>query len=71
MSVSLTLKNISRSYIKDNEKFFAVQNVNLEVKPGEFLTFLGPSGCGKTTTLRSYGGPNPFGRQRRHKNPCQ
>ena len=52
MSVSLTLKNISRSYIKDNEKFFAVQNVNLEVKPGEFLTFLGPSGCGKTTTLR-------------------
>ena len=56
MSVSLTLKNISRSYIKDNEKFFAVQNVNLEVKPGEFLTFLGPSGCGKTTTLRMIAG---------------
>ena len=44
MSVSLTLKNISRSYVKDNEKFYAVQNVNLEVQPGEFLTFLGPSG---------------------------
>lgn len=56
MSVSLTLKNISRSYIKDNEKFFAVQNVNLEVKPAEFLTFLGPSGCGKTTTLRMIAG---------------
>ena len=47
MSVSLTLKNISRSYVKDNEKFYAVQNVNLEVQPGEFLTFLGPSGCGR------------------------
>ena len=34
MSVSLTLKNISRSYVKDNEKFYAVQNVNLEVQPG-------------------------------------
>ena len=56
MSVSLTLKNISRSYVKDNEKFYAVQNVNLEVQPGEFLTFLGPSGCGKTTTLRIIGG---------------
>ena len=56
MSVSLTLKNISRSYVKDNEKFYAVQNVNLEVQPGEFLTFLGPSGCGKTTTLRMIAG---------------
>ena len=30
----------------------AVDNVNLYVKKGEFITFLGPSGCGKTTTLR-------------------
>lgn len=56
MSVTLTLKNIRREYIKDNEKFAAVDNVNLEVNPGEFLTFLGPSGCGKTTTLRMIAG---------------
>ncbi|HIT95826.1 MAG TPA: ABC transporter ATP-binding protein [Candidatus Aphodousia faecavium] len=56
MSVSLTLKNISRRYVKDNEEFMAVNNVNLEVNPGEFLTFLGPSGCGKTTTLRMIAG---------------
>jgi ABC-type Fe3+/spermidine/putrescine transport system ATPase subunit len=30
--------------------------INLDVKAGEFLTFLGPSGCGKTTTLRSIAG---------------
>ena len=56
MSVSLTLKNISRRFVKDNEEFMAVYNINLEVVPGEFLTFLGPSGCGKTTTLRMIAG---------------
>lgn len=33
--------------------FVAISQLNLEVKKGEFFTFLGPSGCGKTTTLRS------------------
>lgn len=36
--------------------FKALKGINLEVKKGEFFTFLGPSGCGKTTTLRSITG---------------
>ncbi|MCF0253843.1 MAG: ABC transporter ATP-binding protein [Duodenibacillus sp.] len=56
MSVSLTLKNICRRYVKDNEEFLAVDDVSLTVNPGEFLTFLGSSGCGKTTTLRMIAG---------------
>lgn len=32
------------------------EDFNLEVKKGEFVTFLGPSGCGKTTILRMIGG---------------
>lgn len=36
--------------------FVAVENFNLEVKKGEFVTFLGPSGCGKTTMLRMIAG---------------
>ncbi|HLE98612.1 MAG TPA: ABC transporter ATP-binding protein [Gaiellaceae bacterium] len=34
----------------------AVDSVDLEVRPGEFLSLLGPSGCGKTTTLRLIAG---------------
>lgn len=56
MSISLELRGICREYVKDNESFLAVDNVNLTVNPGEFLTFLGPSGCGKTTTLRMVAG---------------
>ena len=32
--------------------FVAIENLNLDIKEGEFFTFLGPSGCGKTTSLR-------------------
>ena len=35
---------------------YAVENFNLKIKKGEFVTFLGPSGCGKTTTLRMIAG---------------
>ncbi len=34
----------------------AVDDVNLEIRRGEFFSLLGPSGCGKTTTLRMIGG---------------
>ena len=49
----IELKNIVKTY--DNG-FTAVDGFNLEVKRGEFVTFLGPSGRGKTTTLRMIAG---------------
>ena len=49
----IELKHISRTF---EDGFAAVQDFNLEVKRGEFVTFLGPSGCGKTTTLRMIAG---------------
>ena len=50
----IEVRRISKVY-SDNG-FKAVDDFNLEVKRGEFVTFLGPSGCGKTTTLRMIAG---------------
>ena len=49
----IELKHITKTY---EDGFSAVTDFNLEVKQGEFITFLGPSGCGKTTTLRMIAG---------------
>ena len=42
-------ENIEIKYVD----FVAIENLNLDIKEGEFFTFLGPSGCGKTTSLRA------------------
>src|SRR6266496_147340 len=41
---------------KEFKSTVAVQDINLEIKEGEFLVLVGPSGCGKTTTLRLIAG---------------
>ena len=40
------------------DDFVALNNINVNIKAGEFFTLLGPSGCGKTTLLRSIAGFN-------------
>ncbi|HAV78998.1 MAG TPA: spermidine/putrescine ABC transporter ATP-binding protein [Anaerolineae bacterium] len=52
----LKLSNISKVYGSGKDQTLAVQDFNLDVQQGEFISFLGPSGCGKTTTLRMVGG---------------
>lgn len=37
-------------------KFYAVENLDLDIEDNSFITLLGPSGCGKTTTLRMIAG---------------
>ena len=40
-------------------KFYAVDDLSLDMEDNSFITLLGPSGCGKTTTLRMIAGLEP------------
>jgi len=55
MSGFLSLQGVRKEF----NGVVAVESFNLEVEPGEFVSFLGPSGCGKTTTLRMVAGFEP------------
>lgn len=48
----IELKNIKKSFNKEP----IIENLNLKIENGQFVTFLGPSGCGKTTILKIIAG---------------
>lgn len=56
MSVALKLENVTKNFTQSGQMIAAVDNLSLDIEPGEFFTFVGASGCGKTTTLRMIAG---------------
>jgi len=56
----VALDSISLSYkTGSGERLLALDKINLEVQPGEFLCIVGPSGCGKSTLLHLIAGLQP------------
>jgi len=51
----IKLEGISKVYRTKEVETLALENVNIEVEKGEFLSVMGPSGCGKSTLLNIIG----------------
>jgi NitT/TauT family transport system ATP-binding protein len=51
-SLAVDVRNASLIYNPDEAPVHALSNIDLAIRPGEFVSLIGPSGCGKTTLLR-------------------
>jgi len=47
----LEIKNLTKTYHEKEDEIIALKNINLSIKPNEFISIVGPSGCGKSTIL--------------------
>ena len=56
MNKILEIENISKNYYSKDNEIIAIDNISMDVYPGEFLVIVGPSGCGKSTLLNIIGG---------------
>ncbi len=52
----ISVQSVNKSFNENSKKLHVLQDVNLDVMPGEFLVLLGPSGSGKSTLLRIMSG---------------
>ena len=55
METMIQLSQVNKIYRTDEIETVALENINLDVKKGEFLAVMGPSGCGKSTLLNVMG----------------
>ena len=56
MNRLIELKNVRKSYFVGEQKYNALDGINLSINQGEFVVILGPSGAGKSTLLNLLGG---------------
>jgi putative ABC transport system ATP-binding protein len=56
MSALVSLRNVTKSYVRGKQKVEVLHGVDLEIEKGEFVALMGPSGSGKTTMLNLIAG---------------
>lgn len=59
-NIRLLAKDIHKSFLSQKQEIIALQEINLDIKKGEFVSLLGPSGCGKSTFLRLVAGLDTY-----------
>jgi putative ABC transport system ATP-binding protein len=52
----ISVRNLSKTYRRGSEEIHVLQDLNLDLDKGDFVSFMGPSGSGKTTLLNLLGG---------------
>jgi ABC-type lipoprotein export system ATPase subunit len=51
----ITLRNVEKSYPQGVGRTYVLRRINLDIRPGEFVSIMGPSGAGKSTLLHIIG----------------
>jgi NitT/TauT family transport system ATP-binding protein len=54
--LSLIIENVGKRFVTKHKETHTLENIDLEIKKGEFICLLGPSGCGKSTLLNIIAG---------------
>ncbi|GAA2689169.1 ABC transporter ATP-binding protein [Streptomyces aculeolatus] len=55
-SMGISAQGIAMSFARREQEQTVLENLDLDITPGSFVTLLGPSGCGKSTLLKILGG---------------